>query len=154
MSIKMTRILYGALIMAVLEEQGYEVSIGEDGFIQAESEEKDSLLILPKGRCLSDIEKLETAHVCAEEKKVDKLKKKAEELESTCIPCIGFGIGKYSYCNSEICIVPTDILESKAKKGTVYSISSKKYYYNYTKVEGDAIPPGAILRMNWNGRRV
>lgn len=144
---KITKDLYVAMISVALEEGGYETEVDSGGYIKAYSP-NNNLIIFPVSRCLSNKKMVETTMISAEEKAIAKLVKRAEELADEYIPCIGFGVGKYGYFDSEVCVVPVEVWKQKAERGSVFSNSSGKYYYNYDKA-ADKTPDGAILRIIW-----
>lgn len=136
---------YSSLLCISLEENGFETEIDSDGYIRAYSgkENGDNLLILPVCRRLSNVVKDETTMIRASGNAVRKLVSRAADLADDFIPCIGYGIGKYSYSESEVCIAPVSVWSSVP--GSVFSIKSDRYYYNYLKA-GTGRPAGAILR--------
>ena len=72
-------------------------------------------------------------------------------IDDDCIPCIAFGIIKYSIDDFELAIIPVKAIKDFAKKGSVYSITeSGGYYYNYSKLEDNELPRDAILRQQWS----
>lgn len=149
---KLTRELYYALMSTALEEVGYETEIDDDGYIRAYSS-KNNLLIFLAARCLSNKKSAETTMISAEEKAIEKLVKRTNDLAEEYIPCVGFGVGKYGYFDSEICVVPVEVWKTQAERGSVFSNSGGKYYYNYEKAS-NAKPAGAILRTMWKAENI
>ena len=100
------------MISVALEEGGYETEVDSGGYIKAYSP-NNNLIIFPVSRCLSNKKMVETTMISAEEKAIAKLVKRAEELADEYIPCIGFGVGKYGYFDSEVCVVPVEVWKQK-----------------------------------------
>lgn len=149
---KLTRELYSVLISASLNEKGYETEIDKDGYIRAYSLESN-LLIYPSARRLSNKSYVESVMICAESTPIEKLLKRADELAGEYIPCIGFGIGKHSYLDSEICIAPVAIWRTQAESHPVFYISKGKYYFHYARATNKK-PEGAILRTIWKAKSI
>lgn len=147
---KITKKFFEVLTEVSLETKGYETEMDSEGYVRAYANDNEipNLLIYPVGRCLSNISGKETTMISANERAVKKLEKRASEIAGDFIPCIAFGVGKYGYTDSEVCVVPTFVWNNQSKRGSVFSFSKEKYYYNYDKIE-DKIPEGAILRRNW-----
>ena len=80
--------------------------------------------------------------------RIIQLEKRTSEIAGDFIPCIAFGVGKYGYTDSEVCVVPTFVWNNQSQRGSVFSFSKGKYYYNYEKVD-NKVPQGAILRTKW-----
>ena len=147
---KITKEFFEALTEVALEAKGYEVQMDGEGYIRAYTNdiETPDLLIYSVGRCLSNKKAKETTMISANERAVEKLEKRTSEIAGNFIPCIAFGVGKYGYTDSEVCVVPTFVWNNQSQSGSVFSFSKGKYYYNYEKVD-NKVPQGAILRTKW-----
>lgn len=143
-----TRNYFIALTCASLIEKGYDTKLDSNGYIIANDNENAKLLIYPMGRKLSDVNEQETTSVHKDEQAIQKLKEIASD---DFIPCIAFGVAKYDYNDSEVCIVPVKVCEQENERGKLFSYISAKYRYNYAKA-GAGTPTNAILRTQWNSK--
>ena len=83
--------------------------------------------------------------------KIQKMLDYLDTIDDDCIPCIAFGIIKYSIDDFEVAVIPVTVIKELAKKGTVYSTTeSGGYYYNFSKLVDNELPPRAILRKQWS----
>lgn len=90
--------------------------------------------------------------VSAKIPKINKLKEVLKNDTYSSIPCISYGIAKYSIDDFELSIVPLSVIENNAKSGGVYSITKNGYYYNYTQVRENELPIGCIYRKLWKAK--
>ena len=133
------------MLIATLVESNYEC-VQDGDYIKAFSvnDTEENLLIYPACRCLSENE---TYIVNISSNINNKLELRAEEFAEKFIPCIAFCIGEYSYLNSKITVVPTSEWKNSSR-GSVFSISIGKYYYNPSKSTDNNT---FLLQAEWNG---
>ena len=93
---KITIDLFRALVIAALEEKGYDVISDDTGYIHAcpEEEGKPELLLAVISRCLSNGERRESPQVLASRTLVEKLKTKADSMAGDVMPCVAFGVAR------------------------------------------------------------
>ena len=138
------------LTLQALVNDGWDTYL-DGGYIIASREGVDKdLLICTTARSLSKGNSVETTPVNCSFGKVNKMIQYLDTIENDCIPCIAFGIIKYTIDDFEISIIPVSAIEEFSKPGSVYSVASSKYYYNFAKIESGKLPPNAILRKQWN----
>ena len=147
----LTSNLFRFLIMAALQEVGEWDFQTEDGYIYAQSLDSNSpnLLIYAVARKLTRKEQRreETVMVSASLKAVTKLESRTKELADDFVPCLGFGIAKYSFDDLEIAVFPTESWQNAYPGGTL-SKTSGGYYYNYEKAV-NSLPNSTIVRKLW-----
>ena len=138
---KTTIDLFRALVIAALEEKGYDVVSDDTGYIHAcpEEEGKPELLLAVISRCLSNGERRESPQVLASRTLVEKLKTKADSMAGDVMPCVAFGV------------VPVSVWDELAETGGVYSETAGGVFYNY-QAAGESLPPYAVLRVNWSAK--
>lgn len=152
MIINNTSEFFEELTKAALTNSGWEVE-PVSGFIRAiHPNKEESYLICTVGRSLSHRQEKETPMVLAKIPKINKLKEALKNDTYSSIPCISYGIAKYSMDDFELTIVPVNVIEKNAKSGGVYSITKNGYYYNYTQVSENEIPIGSIYRKLWKAK--
>ena len=139
------------ITLLALDSDGWETSV-ENGYIFAsKAEEAHDLIICCAARCLSQGDFKETKMINAPFGKVNKMINYLAASDDDCIPCIAFGIIKYSVDEFEVALVPVSAIEDLAQRGSVYSITETGgYYYNYSKLGSGELPPRAILRKEWS----
>lgn len=150
---KTTIDLFRALVIAALEEKGYDVVSDDTGYIHAcpEEEGKPELLLAVISRCLSNGERRESPQVLASRTLVEKLNTKADSMAGDVMPCVAFGVARYTYFDSEVCVVPVSVWDELAETGGVYSETAGGVFYNY-QAAGESLPPYAVLRVNWSAK--
>ena len=149
MIINNTSDFFEELTKAALTNSGWEVE-PVNGFIRAiHPNGEESYLICTVGRSLSDRQQKETPMVSARISKINKLREVLKNDTYNSIPCISYGIAKYSIDDFELSIVPLSVIENNSKSGRVYSITKNGYYYNYTQVRENESPIGCIYRKLW-----
>lgn len=150
MNIKNTMDFVKELTLLALESNGWNAHF-ENGYVLASKDgEKQDLIICCTARCLSQGNFIESKMVNATFGKIRKMQNYLNTIEDDCIPCIAFGIIKYTIDEFEIAVVPVEVIKDLAEKGTVYSMTEcGGYYYNYSKLKAGELPPGAILRKEW-----
>lgn len=149
MIINNTSEFFEELTKAALTNSGWEVEL-VNGFIRAtHPNSEESYLICTVGRSLSDRQKKETPMISAKIPKINKLKEVLKNDTYSSIPCISYGIAKYSIDDFELAIVPLNVIEENAKSGGVYSVTKKGYYYNYTQIRENEVPIGCVYRKLW-----
>lgn len=151
MNIKSTVNFIKETTLLALDSNGWDTHF-ENGYVFASKDgEPKDLIICCKARCLSQGQFTETKMINATFGKIDKMVEYLNTIDDDCIPCIAFGIIKYSIDDFELAIIPVEAIKDLAQKGTVYSITeSGGYYYNYSKLEDNELPPRAILRKQWS----
>ncbi len=151
MNIKNTVNFVKETTLLALDSDGWDTHL-ENGYVFASKDgEANDLIICCTARCLSQGQFTETKLVNATFGKINKMVDYLKTIDDDCIPCIAFGIIKYSIDDFEIAIIPVAAIKDLAQKGTVYSITeSGGYYYNYSKLEDNELPPRAILRKQWS----
>lgn len=137
--------------LLTLNDDGWETHF-ENGYVFASKNgEQKNLIICCTARCLSQGEFTETKMINASFGKVNKMLNYLNSIDDDCIPCIAFGIIKYSIDDFELAIIPVEAIKDLAQKGSVYSITeSGGFYYNYSKLKDNELPPRAILRKQWS----
>lgn len=150
---KITIDLFRALVIAALEEKGYDVISDDTGYIHAcpEEEGKPELLLAVISRCLSNGERRESPQVLASRTLVEKLKTKADSMAGDVMPCVAFGVARYSYFDCEVCVVPVMVWDELAETGGVYSKTAAGVFYNY-QAAGELLPQDAVLRVSWEAK--
>lgn len=151
MNIKSISNFVKELTVLTLNDAGWETYF-ENGYIFASKDgEPKDLIICCKARCLSTGNFIETKMISATFGKINKMKNYLNTIDSDCIPCIAYGLVKYSIDDIELAIVPISAIEDLAEKGGVYSITENGgYYYNFSKLKDKELPPRAILRKQWS----
>lgn len=151
MNIKSTTNFIKELTILSLASKGWDTHF-ENGYVFASKDgEPKDLIVCCSARCLSQGKFTETKLINATFGKVDKMLDYLNTIDDDCIPCIAFGIIKYSIDDFELAIIPVKAIKDFAKKGSVYSITeSGGYYYNYSKLEDNELPRDAILRQQWS----
>ena len=149
MLIDNTAEFFEELTKATLTNSGWEVE-EKKGFIYAQHPNRTSIFLCVVGRCLSDVNSKETPMISAKMGKISKMMESMNEIADKPIPCISFGVAKFSMDNFEIAIVPLKAIEDNAKSCSVYSITKNGYFYNYTQIHDTEIPKDAILRKTWS----
>ena len=115
-------------------------------FASKDGEQKD-LIICCTARCLSQGNFTETKMANATFGKIKKMVDYLDTIDDDCIPCIAFGIIKYTIDDFEIAIIPVEAIKELAQ----YSITEcGGYYYNYSKLKDNELHPRAILRKQWS----
>lgn len=138
------------ITLLALESEGWETVI-QNGYIIASKDGEKDLIICCTARRLSSGKVAETMMINAPIGKVQKMERYLDGIDDDCVPCIAFGIIKYNIDKFEIAIVPVEAIKENAEKGGVYSITETGgYYYNYSKLKGNELPPSAILRKKWS----
>ena len=151
MNIKSTMNFVKETTILALESKGWDTYF-ENGYIFASKDgEPKELIICCSARCLSKGKFIETKMINATFGKINKMINYLDSIDDDCIPCIAFGIIKYSVDDFELAIIPVEAIEDLAQKGSVYSITEGGgYYYNYSKLNDNELPPRAILRKQWS----
>ena len=151
MNIKNTINFMKETTLLALERDGWDAHF-ENGYVFASKDgEPNDLLICCTARCLSQGQFTETKMINATLGKVNKMLEYLHTIDADCIPCIAFGIIKYSIDDFEVTITPVEAIKDLAQKGSVYSMTEGGgYYYNYSKLADNEFPPRAILRKQWS----
>ena len=71
--------------------------------------------------------------ISANERAVEKLEKRTSEIAGDFIPCIAFGVGKYGYTDSEVCVVPTLFGIINLKEVLFFLFQRENIITNYEK---------------------
>lgn len=155
MNIKSTINFIKETTLLALDSKGWDTH-SENGYVFASKDgEPKDLIICCSARCLSQGEFIESKMINATYGKVDKMLDYLKTIDEDCIPCIAFGIIKYSIDDFELAIIPVEAIKDLAQKGTVYSMTKNGgFYYNYSKLEHNELPPRAILRQQWSSKLV
>lgn len=146
-----------ALIIAALNEAGYNEVYEKDGYIFAEHpEDVNNLIILSASRKLSqkDDKQPETNLFSLNPKQVEKLQRYTDTIAGDYTACLAYAVCKYSYYDLECAIFPLDTWStwSGVKRGGVLSYTETKgYFYNYTKAD-QGLPNSMILRQCWTNK--
>lgn len=146
-----TQVLMRDLTFVALSDEGYEVQ-EEYGYIIAKHPDSRTpdLIICSIARLLTKktSSRDESKMFSASLKTVQKLKNMANTLAGDYIPCLSFGVAKYSYSDLEICIIPISEWNKNASRGGTLSITDGGYYYNYQKAD-QFLPETTITRRKW-----
>ena len=138
----LTKKIYEIMLIATLEEYGFNV-IQEGDYLKAFGEIKN-WLIYPVCRCLSSHES-RVVRVSSTIK--NKVEEKAKEFIEEFEPVIAFCVGEYSYLNSQITLVSTNVWDSNEEKESCFSTSDSRHYYNPVKV--NECTDKFLLQANW-----
>lgn len=150
MSIKSTTNFIKELAILALDGDGWD-TVFDNGYIFASKDGERDLIICCTARCLSQGKFTESKVVNATFGKIEKMESYLKTIDDDCMLCIAFGIIKYSPDDFEIAIIPVEAIIENAHKGGVYSITDNGgYYYNYSKLNDNELPPSAILRKQWS----
>ena len=129
MNIKNTVNFVKETTLLALDSDGWDTHL-ENGYVFASKDgEANDLIICCTARCLSQGQFTETKLVNATFGKINKMVDYLKTIDDDCIPCIAFGIIKYSIDDFEIAIIPVAAIKDLAQKGTVYSITESGGYY-------------------------